>query len=119
VPGELYVKQLFARINLQIRRLGEGSSSIAERLLRDALFFIARAEQPSALVQQIRAAYQLDGAVPSDYEKKRYGQIDAQSLTTAKEKLSQAKNLWNRFAGGDASVAQAFESEMAGLADAC
>ena len=118
VPGELYVKQLFARINLQIRRLGEGSSSIAERLLRDALFFIARAEQPSALVQQIRAAYQLDGAVPSDYEKKRYGQIDAQSLTTAKEKLSQAKNLWNRIAGGDASVAQAFESEMAGLADA-
>src|SRR5690606_20810967 len=30
VPVELYVKQLFARINLQIRRLSEGSSSIAE-----------------------------------------------------------------------------------------
>lgn len=118
VPSELYVKQLFARINLQIRRLSEGSSSIAERLLRDALFFIARVEQPSPLAQQIRSAYQLDGAVPSDYEKKRYGQIDAQSLTTAKEKLSQAKNLWNRIAGGDASVAQAFEKEMAGLADA-
>ncbi|HWT72060.1 MAG TPA: Hpt domain-containing protein [Oxalicibacterium sp.] len=118
VPGELYVKQLFARINLQIRRLSEGSSSITERLLRDALFFIARVEQPTATVRQIRDAYQLNGAVPSDYEKKRYGQIDAQSLVNAKERLSQAKNLWNRIAGGDASVAAAFEKEMAGLAEA-
>lgn len=118
VPNELYVKQLFARINLQIRRLSEGSSSITERLLRDALFFIARVEQPSALVQQIRSAYQLDGVVPTDYEKKRYGQINAQALAAAKERLSQAKNLWNRIAGGDASVAQAFEQEMTGLAEA-
>lgn len=118
VPNELYVKQLFARINLQIRRLSEGSSSITERLLRDALFFIARVEQPSALVQQIRSAYQLDGVVPTDYEKKRYGQINAQALTAAKERLSQAKNLWNRIAGGDASVAQSFEQEMSGLAEA-
>ncbi|HEX2604662.1 MAG TPA: Hpt domain-containing protein, partial [Oxalicibacterium sp.] len=118
VPGEVYVKQLFARINLQIRRLSEGSVSITERLLRDALFFIARVEQPTPTVRQIRDAYQLDGAVPSDYEKKRYGQIDAQSLASAKERLAQAKNLWNRIAGGDASVAGAFEKEMAGLTEA-
>ncbi|WP_076593400.1 hybrid sensor histidine kinase/response regulator [Herminiimonas arsenitoxidans] len=118
VPNELYVKQLFARINLQIRRLSEGSSSITERLLRDALFFIARVEHPSTAVQQIRTAYQLDGVVPSDYEKKRYGQIDAQALAQAKERLSQAKNLWNRIAGGDASVSSAFEKEMTGLAEA-
>ncbi len=118
VPNELYVKQLFARINLQIRRLSEGSSSIAERLLRDALFFIARVEQPSAAVRQIRSAYQLDGIVPNDYEKKCYGQIDAQALAAAKERLSQAKNLWNRIAGGDAGVTQSFEQEMSGLAEA-
>lgn len=118
VPGELYVKQLFARINLQIRRLSEGSASITERLLRDALFFIARVEQPTPTVRQVRDAYQLDGAVPNDYEKKRYGQIDAQSLANAKERLAQAKNLWNRIAAGDASGAAAFEKEMAGLADA-
>ena len=118
VPNELYVKQLFARINLQIRRLSEGSSSIAERLLRDALFFIARVAHPSAVAQQIRSAYQLDGVVPTDYEKKRYGQIDAQVLAAAKERLSQAKNLWNRIAGGDAIVAPSFEQEMTGLAEA-
>ncbi|HEX7642266.1 MAG TPA: Hpt domain-containing protein [Burkholderiaceae bacterium] len=118
VKNELYVKQLFARINLQIRRLSEGSGSIAERLLRDALFFVARAENPTPLVQQIRRAYQLDGAVPVDYEKKRYGQIDTEALAVAKDRLSHAKNAWNRIAGGDGSVISVFESELGTLIDA-
>lgn len=118
VANELYVKQLFARINLQIRRLSEGSASITERLLRDALFFIARVAQPTPLGQQIRVTYQLDGVVPVDYETKRYGQIDAQALASAKDSLTQAKNLWNRIAGGNTSVAEAFEREMNGLAEA-
>ncbi|MDB5762758.1 MAG: putative chemotaxis protein histidine kinase [Herminiimonas sp.] len=118
VKNELYVRQLFARINLQLRRLSEGSSSIGERLLRDAMFFIAGAENPPARALQIRAAYQLDGMVPADYEKKRYGQIDADALAMAKERLSQAKSMWNRIAGGDASAAQPFEQEMNGLNEA-
>lgn len=118
VKNEIYVKQLFARINLQIRRLSEGSSSIGERVLRDALFFIARTEDTSPLLLQIRAAYQLEGLVPADYDRKRYGQIDATALATAKERLSQAKNMWGRIASGDTSAAPAFEQEMAGLAEA-
>lgn len=118
VPNEIYVKQLFARINLQIRRLCQGSSSIAERLLRDALFFIAGIEQPSALARQIREVYQLEGAVPTDYGRKRYGQIDVDVLVAAKTHLAQAKNLWNRIAGGDTGVAEAFETEMRALAEA-
>ncbi len=118
IKNELYVKQLFARINLQIRRLSEGSSSIGERLLRDALFFIAQAEDPSPRVLQICNTYQLNGLVPADYEKKRYGQIDVEALVAAKERLSQAKNMWNRIAGGDAGAAQSFEQEMDGLTEA-
>ncbi|WP_292931107.1 Hpt domain-containing protein [Noviherbaspirillum sp.] len=118
ISNEIYVKQLFARINLQIRRLCQGSSSIAERLLRDALFFIAKTPDPSPRARQIRAAYQLDGLVPSDYDTKRYGQIDVDALAAAKERLSQAKNMWNRIAGGDASVAESFEHEMRALAEA-
>ncbi len=117
IQNEIYVKQLFARINLQIRRLCQGSSSIAERLLRDALFFIAKAKNPSARAQQIRQAYQLDGLVPADYDRKRYGQVDVDALVAAKDKLAQAKNMWNRIAGGDVSVAESFEHEMRMLAD--
>ncbi len=118
IPKEIYVKQLFARINLQIRRLSQGSSSIAERLLRDALFFIAQMTDPSPRAVQIRSAYQLDGLVPADYEVKRYGQVNLDALAAAKERLSQAKNLWNRIAGGDPSGADTFEHEMHALADA-
>ncbi|KIF81092.1 hybrid sensor histidine kinase/response regulator [Noviherbaspirillum autotrophicum] len=118
IQNEIYVKQLFARINLQLRRLSQGSSSITERLLRDALFFIAKTKNPSPRAQQIRAAYRLDGMVPADYDKKRYGQIDVDALAAAKERLSQAKNIWNRIAGGDVSVAESFEHEMRMLADA-
>lgn len=117
VRNERYVKQLFARINLQIRRLSEGSSSIAERLLRDALFFIARVEHPSEGALQIRSAYQLEGLVPVDYDKKRYGQTDANALAHAKERLSNAKNTWNRITSGDATLVDAFSAEMQGLAD--
>ncbi|MBC7415504.1 MAG: Hpt domain-containing protein, partial [Herminiimonas sp.] len=118
VGNELYVKQLFARINLQIRRLSEGFSSTAERLLRDALFFIARASDPSPHLQQIRDAYQLDDLVPADYAVKRYGQIDGAALAAARERLGLAKTLWNRIAGGDHAVADGFVHEMQGLSEA-
>jgi chemosensory pili system protein ChpA (sensor histidine kinase/response regulator) len=119
VAVEVYVKQLFARINLQLRRLAEGSTSIAERLLCDALFFIAQASNPSARVRRIRDAYQLGEAARVDYEARRYGQIDVNALAAAKDRLSRAKGIWNRVAGGDAAAAIAFESEMTELADVC
>ncbi|MEB0136733.1 Hpt domain-containing protein [Actimicrobium sp. CCC2.4] len=118
IPAELYVKQLFARINLQIRRLSEGSASIAERLLRDALFFIARIERPSPLAQQVRAAYDLAGRVPQDYARPRYSAVDSDALEQAREHLLHAKQLWNRLAAGDASVAAAFEADTHHLAEA-
>jgi chemosensory pili system protein ChpA (sensor histidine kinase/response regulator) len=119
IRNEIYVKQLFARINLQIRRLSEGSSSIAERVLRDALFFIAGADQDLPhRTQQIKSAYRLHGMVPSDYGQKRYAQINAEALVLAKDELAQAKNKWNRIVGGDISAAPMFEQDMAKLAEA-
>ena len=116
IPAERYVKQLFARINLQIRRLSEGSTSLAERLLCDALFFLARIERPSALAQQVREAYQLAGRVPQDYARPRYNAVDSDALQQAREHLTHAKQLWNRLAAGDASMATAFEADMHHLA---
>ncbi|WP_211451709.1 Hpt domain-containing protein [Collimonas antrihumi] len=118
ISNELYVKQLFARINLQLRRLSQGSSSISERLLRDALFFIAGVEQASKLANQIRIAYRLNGLVPADYNIRHYGQISLDALGAAKDRLNQAKNMWDRLASGDASPAAAFEQEMHGLSEA-
>lgn len=117
IENKQYVKQIFGRINLQIRRLVEGVSSIPERLLRDALFFIAQVEQPSPFVAQIRKAYHLDNQVPLDYEQKNYGQVAANILATAKEQLSNVKNLWGRMAAGDTGLSDKFAQKMKDLAE--
>ncbi len=114
---ERHVKQIWGRINLQIRRLVEGNASVPERLLRDALFFIAQVNKPSPFVAQIRKAYQLDNNVPLDYDQKKYGLIPPQILASAKEQLSAVKNLWGRISNGDSGVAEKFCAKMKELAD--
>lgn len=114
---ERHIKQIWGRINLQIRRLVEGNSSIPERLLRDALFFIAQVREPSTFVTQIRKAYQLDHHVPTDYDQKRYGLISPEVLASAKELLANIKNLWGRISNGDMSLSEKFFQKMKELAD--
>ncbi|MBC3875681.1 hybrid sensor histidine kinase/response regulator [Undibacterium flavidum] len=114
---ERHIKQIWGRINLQIRRLVEGNTSVPERLLRDALFFIAQVREPSAFVAQIRRAYQLDDHVPDDYDQKRYGLIAPNVLANAKELLTNIKNLWGRISNGDNSLVDKFTQKMKDLAD--
>lgn len=54
LPAEVDIKQLCARIDLQIRRLQEGSKNVAERLMRDALYQVAQADSGSDLVRQVK-----------------------------------------------------------------
>ena len=117
IENKQYVKQIFGRVNLQIRRLVEGVSNIPERLLRDALFFLAQVDHPSPFVAQIRKAYQLDNQVPLDYDQKNYGQIAANIMVTAKEQLSSVKNMWGRIANGDVSLSEKFSQKLKDLAD--
>ncbi len=118
IGHEVYVKQVFACINLQIRHLANGSTAPAERLLRDGLFFIAQSGKPTHDMLKIRRAYQLEGAVPASYDEKRYGQINSEILTLAKERVARAKSLWGRIASGDAASVPAFEQQMQALAEA-
>lgn len=114
---ERHIKQIWGRINLQIRRLVEGNTSVPERLLRDALFFIAQVREPSPFVAQIRRAYQLEDHVPQDYDQKRYGLIAPNVLASAKELLTNIKNLWGRISNGDSSLADKFTQKMKELAE--
>lgn len=112
IATELYVKQLFARINLQIRRLCMGEQSLSERLLRDALFFIAAIQTPSALGQSVQQAYQLAGRVPENYSDARYNEVDANLLASAKEHLSQAKVHWSRLVSGEGGNVDSLEHDL-------
>ncbi|MGK5044121.1 Hpt domain-containing protein [Janthinobacterium sp. GB1R12] len=99
--GTLNVKQLFGLINLQLRRLAQGTASLPETMLRDALFFIAAAQEPTPEARQLRAAFALDGMLPADVETRRYGQIDQDALQGARTALAQARASWSRLAQAD------------------
>ena len=66
VRDEIIVKQVCARIDLQIRRLLEGSKNVAERLMRDVLYFVANADSSNNdAVLSVRDTYQLQSLIPT------------------------------------------------------
>lgn len=99
--GTLNVKQLFGLINLQLRRLAQGTAGLPEAMLRDALFFIAAAREPTPEACQLRAAFALDGMLPADVETRRYGQVDQDALQGARTALARARTSWSRLAQAD------------------
>jgi chemosensory pili system protein ChpA (sensor histidine kinase/response regulator) len=65
LPEEANSRQLCARIDLQIRRLLEGSKNVAERLMRDALYLVASAHSNNSLVRLVKKTYQLQALIPT------------------------------------------------------
>jgi chemosensory pili system protein ChpA (sensor histidine kinase/response regulator) len=119
VASDLYVKQLFGQINLQLRRLAQGQGSLPETMLRDALFFVAAPAAAVGSAGLLRRAYRLEGMVPADYDARRYGKIDAGVLKQAREALAQAKADWDRLASIQDSVLEAdFTQALSTLASA-
>ncbi|OYO30826.1 Hpt domain-containing protein [Janthinobacterium sp. PC23-8] len=111
----LYMKQLFGLINLQLRRLAQGTAGLPETLLRDALYLIAAAGEPTPAARQLRAVFELDGLVPIDVEARRYGQVDQDALQLARAALARARAAWRESAPGEAFGAAMIE--VAGQAD--
>nr|WP_026354168.1 Hpt domain-containing protein [Massilia niastensis] len=119
VAGDLYVKQLFGQINLQVRRLSQGQGGTPDAMLRDALFFVAAAPDPGLEAQALRQALGLAGAVPVDYQERRYGRIDQAALKEAREALARTKSDWDRIATeSDELVEDDFNDALARLAGA-
>lgn len=121
VESDLYIKQLFGQVNLQLRRLARGEVDAPEAMLRDALFFVAAAREPGPDAQALRHALGLDGLVPPDYAERRYGKLDPAALQEARDALARTKSDWDRIAGegqADAAVENDFDDALARLAGA-
>ncbi|MBE7423080.1 MAG: Hpt domain-containing protein [Zoogloeaceae bacterium] len=113
VPIDFQVKKLCARIDLQMRRLLEGSKTVAERLMRDALYFVAIAKGGGGQVQQVKEAYQLDALVPA-----RTADIEPLKpvLRAMRDALGAAKEAWNKFCAGAAVSLPQFHDSAVVLA---
>jgi chemosensory pili system protein ChpA (sensor histidine kinase/response regulator) len=122
LPADLYAKRLVARVNLQIRRSLQHGDAIADRLLKDLLFMLARSGPGSPAADEARRLYRLADTVPTDFETPRYGVVDARALRQAREATAQAKLAWEKYVRGSAhdlpafaAAAQNFDAAVARL----
>ncbi len=109
-------KQIFARINIQLRRLAEGSQTVADRLQRDILYFLAKSQPTVDSVRQIKQSFALDELMPAAITLEQGDAATIQKIAReAKELLNQAKEAWIRFTGGNADRLQSLRDLLGEL----
>ena len=112
VPTDFWLKRLCGRIDLQMRRLMEGSRQLADRLFRDVLFHMAQDASPGGRAAQAKELFSLAHYFPSQETS-----ADAAArvlLTTLRDNLASAKDHWIRYCAGHTESLQPFQH--AGLA---
>ncbi|MDD4879971.1 MAG: Hpt domain-containing protein [Gallionellaceae bacterium] len=59
-----WTKRLFSRLDLQLRKLTEGSRQLAESLFRDVLYGLLHDTEPAGRAAEVRALFELDRYLP-------------------------------------------------------
>ncbi|HVB47747.1 MAG TPA: Hpt domain-containing protein, partial [Burkholderiales bacterium] len=100
LAAELEVRQLCTRIEQQLRRMTEGSPSVAQGLHREVLYWVAHAGAASERARAVRQAFALDGSLPP----LESAAVDiSQRLIVVRglrEAIGAAKEAWGKFAIG-------------------
>lgn len=116
VEADFHVKQLLARVDLQMRRLMEGSPQVAERLMRDALFFVAKSQAMEGCAAEVRASFGLDRYLPGK------GLLDPEALArvrpvldTLGEGLKSAREAWRAHVEGQVDQPAHFQTQLGRL----
>ena len=113
------LKQLLARIDLQMRRFVEGSTRVADRLRREVLYHVARSRNGNPLVDEVKLLYELDVLVPKRVPR----EIDVVSLQPAIDALNaivtRCKDAWTGFNAGRANAFGKLREATAELPAAC
>lgn len=113
VEADFHVKQLLARVDLQMRRLIEGSPQVAERLLRDALFFVAKSQPQDGRAAEVRSTFGLDRYLPGR------GMLDPEALARMRPvldalqtSLKGAHDSWHAYVEGDDAQLEQFQTHL-------
>ena len=117
VSADTSVRQVSARIDQQIRRLLEGSSSLAERLMREALYHVAQAgSDAGGVVAQVQSTFGLTAQLPSPEQVSGSQPQDA-VLRRLRELLGNVEEQWNRVcSSGSTAALPAFAEQVRSVA---
>ncbi len=118
LPADIYSRRLMARVNIQARRTLEHLDPVADRLLKDLLFHLARAQDSSPVAADVRRHYRLAGTVPSDFERVRYGLTDPALVRRANDALAVLRKSWEKIVRGSLKETGVFSEAACELVDA-
>jgi len=107
VPADIWVKRLCGRIDLQMRRVMEGSLQLAERLFRDVLYYLAKDTQPSGRSEEVRQLFHLPHYLPVAVSGPAEEQLPF--IAALKDNLGAAKDHWIRYCGGRTESLEPFQ----------
>ncbi|WP_018608532.1 Hpt domain-containing protein [Uliginosibacterium gangwonense] len=114
IPTDRQAQRVCRRIDAQVRRLLEGSTVVAERLVRDVLYFVVAHKVSTPHGELVRQVFKLDRMLPS---------ADAELSDTyrqplvlrVRETIEQCKEYWNRFSAGAATALPQFREQFTEL----
>lgn len=116
VSGAEGINQISSRIDLQIRRLLEGSSNVAERLMRAALYHVAQAPAGlKPLIGEVQNTFALPALMPAPSTDASQQPRDA-VLRRLRETLATTEELWNKVCIGSMSSLPGFAEHARNVA---
>ncbi len=93
-------KQLTARIDLQIRRVVEGSTKVADRLRREVLYHVAISAPVTPVVRDVQQAFRLAALLPAAESPSADAVRLEPLLRAGREQIGAAKDAWLKFTSG-------------------
>ena len=109
------VKQLCGRIDLQMRRHIEGSHKIAERLLRDLLYFIAQSRDINEHIAAVKNTFDLARLIPAQTGSSKEINELRHALKKILLTLNDAKEFWIKLASGNQDSLTPFQTYISEL----
>jgi chemosensory pili system protein ChpA (sensor histidine kinase/response regulator) len=116
IPDSPLLMRLCNRVEHQLKRLVEGSTNVAERLMREALFAVARARPATEHLREVQEVFELAGSLPANLETRAEGAPQAPGLRAMRDLVGQAKTTWNKVASGHQPSVATFREQAAALA---
>ncbi len=117
LPDAPAVARLANRIEQQVKRMAEGSAVVAERLMREVLFAVARARPATEHLREVHEIYGLAGSIPAAFELRPDAAPQHPALRALRDTLPNAKVAWNKAASGHQPSLAAFREQAASVRD--
>ncbi len=118
VPADAWTKRLCGRIDGQMRRLLEGSRHLADRLLRDVLYYLALDKTGSGRVLDARRIFHLERYLPQEKAAAHDQALLRPYLNALREALGSTKDHWMKFCSGHPESLEPFRTNALALFEA-